>query len=231
MDSALLVFAKVPRPGSVKTRLTPVLSPSEAARLYTAFLRDTLRQSRRLSETDVRMYLAPPLPDGDLDGLPADVSLHEQQGDGLGARMQEAFRETLQAGYEQAIVMGSDHPTLPLSFLRQARRALQSPRSLCLGPTDDGGFYLLGMSAFYPQLFEDMTYSHSRVCSETLMRAERTDARLTVLPQWYDVDTPQDLHRMLADLETGNPDAPNTRRLADHLGVEALLANHSPESP
>lgn len=221
MNSALLVFAKVPRPGSVKTRLTPVLTPSEAARLYTAFLRDTLRQVVRL-DTDVRLYLAPPLPDDGLDGLPADVSLHEQQGDGLGARMKGAFRETLQAGYAQAVVMGSDHPTLPLSFLRQAHGALQSPRSLCLGPTDDGGFYLLGMSAFYPQLFDDMTYSHSRVCSETLARAERTDARLTVLPQWYDVDTPEDLDRLLSDLDEDASDAPNTRRLTDQLGLGAL---------
>jgi glycosyltransferase A (GT-A) superfamily protein (DUF2064 family) len=86
------------------------------------------------------------------------------------------------------------------------------------------------MSAFYPQLFDDMSYSHSQVFADTLARAGRTDANLTVLPQWYDVDTPQDLHRMLADLETGNPDAPNTRRLADHLDVEALLANHPAKS-
>ena len=229
MDAALLVFAKVPRPGQVKTRLIPVLSPSEAARLYTAFLQDTLRQVVRL-DLDVRLYLAPPLPDGGIAGLPAEVSLHEQEGDGLGERIQRAFENTLEAGYDRAIVMGSDHPTLPRSFLRQADRALHAPRSLCLGPTEDGGFYLLGMSAFYPQLFDDMSYSHSQVFADTLARAGRTDANLTVLPQWYDVDTPQDLDRMLADLETGNPDAPNTRRLADHLGVEALLANHPAKS-
>jgi len=229
MDSALLLFAKVPRPGSVKTRLTPVLSPSEAARLYTAFLRDTMRQVVRL-DVDVRLYLAPPLPDDDFDGIPADVSLHEQQGEGLGARMKGAFRETLRAGYERTVVMGSDHPTLPLSFLRQAYRALQAPRSLCLGPTEDGGFYLLGMSAFYPQLFDDMTYSHSQVFSDTLARAGRTDAQLTVLPQWYDVDTPQDLEWMLADLEANDPDAPNTRRIADQLALGALLSNRQSES-
>lgn len=229
MDSALLVFAKVPRPGAVKTRLTPVLSPSEAARLYTAFLRDTLRQVVRM-DADVRLYVAPPLPDEGFDGLPTDVTLHEQEGDGLGERMQRAFKDTLRAGYGRAIVMGSDHPTLPLSFLRQADRALRTPQSVCLGPTEDGGFYLLGMSAFYPQLFEDMSYSHSRVFRDTLTRVERTDATLTILPQWYDVDTPRDLRRMLVDLETGEPEAPNTRRLADHLGLEALLANQHSES-
>ena len=174
MDAALLIFTKVPRPGRVKTRLTPVLSPSEAAQLYTAFLRDTLRQAVRLN-LDVRLYLAPPLPNGGIAGLPAEVSLHEQEGDGLGPRMKRAFENTLEGGYDRAIVMGSDHPTLPFPFLRRADRALRAPRSLCLGPTEDGGFYLLGMSAFYPQLFDDMSYSHSQVFADTLARAGRTD--------------------------------------------------------
>lgn len=222
MDTALLIFAKVPRPGAVKTRLTPVLTPSEAARLYTAFLRDTLRQSQRLSGVAVRLYLAPPLPDQEIAGVPTEVSLHEQKGDGLGNRMKRAFREAFQDGYERALVMGSDHPTLPLSFLRQADRALRVPQSICVGPTEDGGFYLLGMSAFYPQLFDDMTYSHSRVFSDTLARAEQTEARLTVLPQWYDVDRPADLDRMMSDLEEGDADVPNTRRIADRLHLKVL---------
>lgn len=216
MDQALLLFAKVPRPGGVKTRLTPVLTPSEAARLYTAFLRDAVRQARQL-EADVRLYLAPPLPNGEIEGVPSDVSVHEQQGASLGPRMAQAFRDTLEAGYGRVLVMGTDHPTLPPSFLRQAFAALQEPRAIVLGPTEDGGFYLVGMNAFYPQLFEDMTYSHSRVFSDTLARAERTDARLTVLPQWYDVDTPQDLDRLQSDLAEGNADAPNTRRMTDRL--------------
>lgn len=221
MDAALLVFAKVPRPGSVKTRLTPLLGPGEAARLYTAFLRDTLRQSRRLSGVDVRLYLAPPLPNGGVDGLPTDVSLHEQEGDELRTRMKRAFEETLREGYDQVVVTGTDHPTLPLSFLQEAFRSLEDSESLCLGPTKDGGFYLVGMSAFYPQLFDDMSYSHSQVFADTLSRAERTDAQITVLPQWYDVDTPEDLDRMLTDLE-GAANVPNTRRITDQLGLETL---------
>ena len=218
MDAALLIFAKVPRPGDVKTRLTPVLSPADAARLYTAFLRDTIRQVRPL-DVDVRLYLAPPLPDGGVDTLPTDVHLYEQRGDGLGARMQRAFQETLDDGYKRVVVMGSDHPTLPLSFLREAFRTLEEAGSICLGPTEDGGFYLLGMSAVYPELFADMTYSHSEVFADTLARAGRTDAGLKVLPQWYDVDRPEDLGRMLSDLDEGPADAPNTRRIADQLNL------------
>lgn len=221
MDASLLVFAKVPRPGTVKTRLTPALTPTEAARLYTAFLRDTLRQVVQL-EVDVRLYLAPPLPDDGLDGLPAGVSVHTQTGDGLGARMQRAFRETLREGADRVVVMGSDHPTLPSTFLRQAFRSLDDPQSVCVGPTEDGGFYLLGMSTVYSQLFDGMTYSHSEVFSQTLARAKQTDADLTVLPGWYDVDTPQDLGRMLADLDTDRVGAPNTRRIAKRLDLKSV---------
>lgn len=221
MDTALLVFAKVPRPGEVKTRLTPALSAAEAARLYTAFLRDTLRQVLRL-DAKVRLYLAPPLPNGELDAVPSGVDVHVQMGDGLGARMEQAFRETLGDGYGRVFVMGSDHPTLPRSFLQRADQALQDSASLCVGPTEDGGFYLLGMSAFYPQLFDEMSYSHGQVFAETLSRAEGTRADVTVLPQWYDVDRPRDLERLLTDLDDRPADAPNTRRVADRLGLEAL---------
>lgn len=229
MDAALLVFAKVPRPGRVKTRLTPVLSPAEAARLYTAFLRDTIRQVRQL-EVDVRLYLAPPLPEGGVDALPTDVRLYEQRGDGLGERMRRAVRETLDDGYDQVVLLGSDHPTLPVSFLREAFGALEEPASICVGPTEDGGFYLLGTNAVYPQLFEEMSYSHSEVFDDTLARAGRTDAGLAVLPPWYDVDRPADLRRMLSDLDEGTAEAPNTRRIADQLELRDRLLSRSPKT-
>lgn len=229
MDASLLVFAKVPRPGDVKTRLTPALSPEEAARLYTAFLRDTLRQVGRLG-VDVRLYLAPPFSDDAIDGLPAEVSVHKQRGDGLGARMKRAFRDTFADGADSVVVMGSDHPTLPTSFLRRAFHSLDQPHSVCVGPTEDGGFYLLGMTAAYPELFDDMRYSHAQVFSDTLARVEQTDAEITVLPEWYDVDTPQDLERMLADLSTGPAEAPNTRRMADRLNLDTLTGGRSSDS-
>lgn len=220
MDQALLLFAKVPRPGAVKTRLTPVLTFSEAAQLYSAFLRDALRQGEQL-EADVYLYLSPPLPEDGLDWVPSAVSVREQQGDSLGARMKRAFQDTLNARYERVLLMGTDHPTLPSSFVAQGFQALQTPHSVCLGPTKDGGFYLIGMNRFYPRLFENMSYSHPRVFSQTLARASRTDAHLTVLPRWYDVDGPPDLDRMRSDLEARSAEAPNTRRVLSELGLPA----------
>ncbi len=220
MNAALIVFAKVPRPGEVKTRLTPVLTPSEAAQLYEAFLRDALRLYAEL-EVHVRLYLAPPLPDEPLFQGDGPDATFAQEGEGLGERMKNAFRATFDDDYDQACIVGTDHPTLPLPFVRQSFAALEAPRSVCIGPSEDGGFYLLGMNAFYPQLFEGMSYSHDSVFTNTLARVGTTDARLTVVPRWYDVDTPAMLERMVADLDE-NERAPHTRKMIDQLDLQEL---------
>ena len=204
--AVLLVFAKLPEPGAVKTRLTPPLTPAEAAALSEAFLRDGLDAYRALP-ADVRLYTdaspeaVPPalVPDG--------ISLHAQRGDGLGARMLSAFVEAFVAGYERAVVLGADHPTLPLAFVERAFEELAEPLRVVLGPSDDGGFYLLGMNDLYPSLFEGMTYSHAAVFEQTLARAQ-AEAAVSVLPPWYDVDTPGALRRLAADLRSDSaPDS------------------------
>lgn len=218
MDQALLLFAKAPRPGSVKTRLTPVLTPEEAAQLYKAFLQDVIQRVQVL-EFEVRVYLAPPIPEGRQDEVLGDTPIRRQKGPSLGARMEQAFQETLEEGFEDVLLMGTDHPTLPISFLRQGARALQQERSVAIGPTEDGGFYLLGMNAFYPELFDDMSYSHSQVFSDTLARAGQTNAQITVLPQWYDVDTPPDIERLISDLQKAKVNAPHTKRKLVQLSL------------
>lgn len=213
---ALIVFAKWPEPGRVKTRLTPALTPKQAARLYEAFLRDGLAQYAGL-EADVRLYLAPPLPAGPTALLPPDVSLHPQQGPDLGARMLRAFVETFGAGYERAVLIGTDHPSLPTDFIELAFAALETPLSLCIGPSEDGGYYLLGMNDLFPQLFDGMTYSHEDVFAQTLDRAGATRAHVSVLPEWYDVDTPEALRRLVADLAATTSGARRTRDVLDAL--------------
>lgn len=210
MNDVLLVFAKAPQPGKVKTRLTPTLTPEEAAELYDAFLHDALHQYDQLS-SDIRLYLAPPLPDDGLDGIPDRVSIHTQDGEGLGPRMRQAFHEAHSDGYDRAVIIGTDHPTLPTSFVQRAFMELEGAEAISLGPTTDGGFYLLGTTNVYPQLFEGMTYSHEDVFRETLERVGRTDADVAVLPKWYDVDTPAALEQLIAELRTTGDVAPRTR--------------------
>lgn len=218
---ALIVFAKVPEPGAVKTRLTALLTDDEAARLYDAFLRDALDAYRGLGVA-VRLYLGPtsggPTSDGVPDGLvPDGVSLHAQRGAGLGERMLNAFVETFVAGHNRAVVIGTDHPTLPLAFVAQAFEELASPFATVIGPSDDGGYYLLGMNELYPQLFEGMDYSHPDVFADTLQRAHTTPAAISILPTWYDVDTPAALERLAADLDREPGGASKTREVMAEL--------------
>lgn len=224
MKPALITFAKAPAPGRVKTRLTGLLTDEEAADLYEAFLRDTLAEKAALAEKHgaaLRLYHAGPRwPDA---LTPEGATVHRQQpGEGLGARMAAAFRETLSDDETGSVLItGTDHPTLPPAFIEQGIAALQQSReAVCIGPTEDGGFYLLGMRCFIPQLFRGMAYSHAGVFSETLTRIGRVGKRPVVLPEWYDVDRPADLRRLADDLffssESNAPRASHTRR---HLQV------------
>ncbi len=216
MRSALIVFAKRPTAGTVKTRLTTLLTPEEAAYLYEAFLKDALLQYTTL-EVDVRLYFGPP--EGPVaEGLiPEGVSRHLQQGPGLGARMKVAFVESFAAGYERLVVIGTDHPTLPSAYITQAFQALTEPGSICIGPSEDGGFYLLGMNNFYPELFHDMRYSHEEVFTQTLQRGGNTGAQLSILPPWYDVDTPESLLQLIDDLSDPKIGASQTRAVVKGL--------------
>lgn len=217
--AALLVFARLPVPGEVKTRLLPALSGEEAARLYDAFLRDALDQYRALG-ADLRLYLAPPADPIPPDLAPDGVQVLVQHGPDLGARLLRAFVESFAAGYERLVVVGTDHPTLPAAFVEAAFDALAEPLSVCIGPSDDGGYYLLGMNELYPQLFQGMRFSRPDVFDETMARAAQTNAALTVLPPWYDVDTPATLLRLAQELASMPDPPPRTREAVARLADE-----------
>ncbi len=202
---ALIVFAKVPEPGRVKTRLCPPLQPAEAAALYDAFLRDALDRYAALGIAPggptVRLYLdAPDRAPSDL--VPAGVTVLRQRGRDLGERMLYAFVETFAAGHPRAVIVGTDHPTLPLDFLGLAFEALCDPLTAVLGPSDDGGYYLLGLNEVVSDLF-DMPYSHPDVFEDTLERVMASDLTPVVLPAHYDVDDSVSLDRLLQEWRAG----------------------------
>lgn len=219
MKSALIVFAKAPVAGRVKTRLTPEITEAEAADLYEAFLRDLLERFVRL-DVHVRVYVAGHPADLSDDLVPTNVEIFRQEGSGLGERMGRAFIDAFAAGYDRVILTGSDHPTLPSEFIEYAFAALAPRRAVVLGPADDGGYYLLGMNDFLPQLFEGMEYSHADVLTDTLERLPAAEIDVTILPTWYDVDTPRDLRRLAAELAAEGEVHTRTRevlsRLAEH---------------
>lgn len=211
-QDSLIVFAKAPVPGRVKTRLTPYLSEEQAADLYEAFLRDALALYDELP-VDVRLYVPRPgqIPE-DLLVRPGSMRLFRQRGEGLGRRMRNAFEETLDDGYARAIITGTDHPTLPIEVFEKAFRSLKGECAICIGPSEDGGYYLFGMNAFFPEVFEGMTYSHSNVYEQTQERIASLGVRVRVLPEWFDVDTPGALRRLEKEAGAAEHALPHTTR-------------------
>ncbi|MEM1095460.1 MAG: TIGR04282 family arsenosugar biosynthesis glycosyltransferase [Bacteroidota bacterium] len=218
-DAALLVFAKVPHPGRVKTRLTSAYAPEAAAQLYEAMLRDALDQYAGLGVA-VRLHFPQPVATVPPSYADERWSLHEQRGAGLGPRMLHAVLEAFAAGFRRVMLIGTDHPTLPSSFIEQGYGLLRQPKQIVIGPSEDGGYYALGMNEAYPQLFAGMAYSHADVFAQTLERALATPAEVAVLPAWYDVDTPAEVERLNADLQTlSATKLPRTRAILRQLNV------------
>jgi uncharacterized protein len=213
---ALGVFAKQPVAGTVKTRLAAETSPGWAAEVAAAFLHDALA---RLAAVEARRVLA----FAPADALPyfADLArgrfdLVPQSGGDLGERMAAFFRTQLEGGAASAVLVGTDSPSLPLSFVDQAFRELERA-DLVLGPATDGGYYLIGCSVSVPPVFDGVAWGGPRVLLETTRRLP-AGARLAVLPPWYDVDTLADwfaLRGHLAALRRAGlePGLPCTERL------------------
>ena len=192
----VIVMGKASEPGRVKTRLVPPLSADEAARLNGAMIRATLRRLAG-ADWDLELHLAgrPRVGDG-LMGVP----LIAQQGEGLGERMSAAVTRGFVQGYSAVVLVGSDHPTLPVTHLEAAFRALDGSGRLAIGPTEDGGYCLLGMTRLVPELFEDMEFSVDTVFDETLRRLDGMGMPVQVLPKWFDVDQSADLVRLRHEL-------------------------------
>ena len=212
--AAVFIMAKTPRPGEVKTRLCPPLTPAHAAELYRCFLRDKIQQVRSLKEAIPAVAYAPAEGRSLFEALAPGFALVPQRGPDLGARLANAFADFLGNGCDAALAIDSDTPTLPRAFLEQALALMRTPSvDVVLGPSEDGGYYLIGLRALHRELFEDIAWSTSQVLPETIKRAGRLGLRVARLPEWYDVDTPGDLERLRAALAATNGIEPfHTRR-------------------
>lgn len=207
-DSALIVFAKHPVPGRVKTRLTPPLTPEEAAELYRCMLLDTLAKVRSLPNLNGYLfYQDEPAALPYFQGIAPDFVLQPQEGCDLGARMAGAFRAVLFRRHRRVVIVGTDAPDVPLDYLHHAFRALaEDAIDVVFGPSTDGGYYLLGLKALTDCLFEGIAWSTCTVLAESLARAEAAGLGVYLLPEWHDVDTAEDLQRCgLVQAESGAP--------------------------
>jgi hypothetical protein len=200
MFPLLIIFAKKPIPGQVKTRLCPPLSPEAAAGLARAFLMDILEESARLAHFRLALAYSPHAEEDWFRKLaPEGAWLFPQSGADLGERMARAFDEAFRAGYGPVLLRGSDTPDLPGNILQEAADVLeQGQAQVALGPTPDGGYCLVGLNEPQPALFTDLPWSTSRVLAQTLALSGSLSLKVYLLPEWLDIDTPEDLQNFIA---------------------------------
>lgn len=212
MRADLLVVAKLPAAGQTKTRLCPPLTGQQAADLYECFLLDTLNLMRQVP--DVRRFIAflPEDAEGYFQLLAPDMRRTPQRGETLGERLDHLLTDALSNGAERAVVIDSDSPSLPAEYLLRAFDQLDQS-DVVIGPTQDGGYYLIGMKRPQSHLLRQVEMSTPHVLTDTLALAENSGTTVSLLPLWYDVDTLADLHRLQAEI-SGLQDgiAANTRR-------------------
>lgn len=190
-------MTKVPRAGNVKTRLQPFLSPEQCRRLAEAFLFDALDKVRNLCDRLIIAF-APATEKDYFAGLFFEhLFLIEQRGANLGEKMSNAFECAFRRNSDaSALLIGTDSPTFPVEFIERAFTALESKAETVLGKSEDGGFYLIGLRKTTPRLFEYIQWSSPLVYEQTTRNIGQLKINLRLIPEWYDVDAPDDLRRL-----------------------------------
>ncbi|HEY6400097.1 MAG TPA: TIGR04282 family arsenosugar biosynthesis glycosyltransferase [Blastocatellia bacterium] len=222
MKEALVVMAKAPRAGEVKTRLLGALSPEEAKGLYVAFLSDTFALMEDVREERENLALALCYtPEGDeeaFEEVEREGSLMiPQRGENLGERLTNCFTDLFALGFESVVVIGADSPTLPGEFVFDAFECFGTDDDVVIGPTEDGGYYLVGMRKLHKRIFEDIPWSGAGALHATIERAREAELNMVLLPEWRDVDTPEDVEKLKRELVENKETAKFTRRFLKAL--------------
>jgi uncharacterized protein len=200
---ALVIMTKAPRAGHVKTRLTPPLTSEEAAALNICFLRDISETIRRVGGKAQGIGCFTPVGSEEMyrDIFPAEFQLFPQRNGDLSERLTGATEDLFAGGFASVCLINSDSPTAPTSVFAEAARLLSSPgEDVIIGPSDDGGYYLIGIRKPEPGLFEAIEWSTDRVFAQTLERAAELGLRVRLLPACYDVDDRRTLYRLCSEL-------------------------------
>lgn len=193
--NALVIMAKAPLPGTVKTRLVPPLSHEEAAELYRCLLLDILDGLRFFAGVDLFVAFTPAVSAPVFQELvpPGFVCFPQRDGD-LGHRMHSVFVDLSDRGYKSIVLIGSDLPVFPIRFLQEAFAMLErSRRDLVLGPSRDGGYYLIGMNQPVVEIFKGIPWGSEMVLSVTTEKLSSLGLDSHLLPLWFDIDSPEDL--------------------------------------
>jgi len=222
LKEALVLLAKAPREGDVKTRLLGALSLEEARRLYIAFLSDTFALMEEVMEEREELSLALCYtPEGEeeaFEEVEREGSLmFPQRGENLGERLTNCFADLFAMGFESVVVIGADTPTLPGEYVFDAFECFETDDDLVIGPTEDGGYYLIGMRRLHRRIFEEIPWGGDGALEATIARAKEAELDLVLLSEWRDVDTPEDFERLKHELDENKDTAKFTRRFLKGL--------------
>lgn len=228
-------MTKAPRAGKVKTRLTPPLTPEEAAELNVCFLRDTTTAISYAALTGGAGGIAVYTPVGAENAyagiLPAEFQLLPQRGEAFGERLLSAMEDLFRLGFGSVCLIDSDSPTVPqAAFTEAAMRLAQPEDAVVLGPSEDGGYYLIGLKKMHRALFEDISWSTERVLEQTLDHAQKIKLPVHLLTKWYDVDDRRTLQRLCQEFFGAHSNAPAGYPASATRGyLEKLLAREGRE--
>ena len=218
-DRVLVIMAKAPRPGAVKTRLAPSLSPTAVTAFYCCLLEDTLALARSLSDVEVAIMC----PESDVTELAQlagnEASVVAQNGEGLAAGLTSVFAHFAQdhqredhprgAHQRRTIAFNSDSPHLPRAVLEDAFEML-AMHDVVVGPTHDGGYYLVGAKASHPRLFAGDGMGTSTALERLLTRAQGLQLSVSFAQSFYDIDVADDLTCLAEELRLAPARAPRT---------------------
>jgi len=200
LETVIVVMAKAPRPGATKTRLTPTLTSEQAASLYEALLWDTFDLVRGLGWADLAVAISPPESRQYFaNHTPVGTRLLSIEGVDIGDCLDQALGFLLDLGYGKVIALNADGPSLPAAFLLQANQLLDD-HQVVFGEGEDGGYYLAGVKGKHSQLFEEIAWSTAAVLEQSLAKAAAVGLSAATTPRWYDIDTIENLRRLVDEL-------------------------------
>lgn len=220
--NALIIFMKAPRTGKVKTRLQPQITPAQSLTLYRAMGDDLISHFKTAQDFDLFIYFWPPAAREEMQNwLGRDVNFIPQKEGNLGEKMCSAFDNLFDMGYQRGCIIGSDLPFLTVADVRSAFAALNSS-DVILGPTFDGGYYLIALKKNHPALFQEVDWSTEQVWTQTLEKAQESGLRVFELDKKRDIDSYEDLQMLWQQLNEVNGGGlkkkiPNTGRVMGEI--------------
>ena len=208
-DCTLVMMAKAPKPGAVKTRLAQSLPSIAVLELYRCLLDDTMALVKSLDGVDIAI-MCPPSDVEELSRAVGDaIPIVAQSGDGLAAGLTSVFAHFAATGRRRVVAFNSDSPHLPVSVLKSAFQTL-AQRDVVVGPTHDGGYYLVGARASHPGLFAGDGLGTTDALGALLARARALELSVGLTDPFYDIDVAADLSRLASELERDPARAPRT---------------------